>query len=109
MHCCCDEENSASQGTDSSRIVTSPHSWSHRAAALAQWSLPIATLALIPKCPVCVAAYVLLFTGVGLSISAASVLRWSLIIMSLLTLAFLVLRLATRAAKSHDSRQPSAS
>jgi len=43
-----------------------------------QWLFPAALLALIPKCPLCVAAYVALFTGVGISVSTA---RWIQILM----------------------------
>lgn len=43
------------------------------------WILPAAVLALMPKCPVCVAAYAAAFTGIGLSLTAASYLRSGLI------------------------------
>jgi hypothetical protein len=38
-------------------------------------------LALVPKCPACVAGYVALATGVGISISAAAYLRTSAIVL----------------------------
>jgi hypothetical protein len=43
-----------------------------------QWLFPAAILVLIPKCPLCVAAYVGLFTGIGITVSTA---RWIQIVM----------------------------
>jgi hypothetical protein len=60
----------------------------------AAWIAPGAMLALLPKCPACVAAYVLLWTGVGVSISAAGVIRTSLFIICIAALAVLVARVA---------------
>lgn len=67
-----------------------------RTRSFAEWAAPIAALALMPKCPMCVAGYVALLTGVGLSISAASAVRWAFIGLSVLALAFLSLRAALR-------------
>lgn len=44
------------------------------------WVLPSAFLAFAPKCPACLAAYVTLWTGLGLSFSAATWLRWALLL-----------------------------
>ena len=57
-----------------------------------QWLFPAAGMALIPKCPMCVAAYVALFTGVGISVAAAQwiqILMWAI---CLALLAYLVVR-----------------
>ena len=43
------------------------------------WLVPATALALMPKCPMCVAAYVALFTGVGLSLPTAAIVRTALI------------------------------
>jgi hypothetical protein len=56
------------------------------------WVVPSAILALIPKCPVCVSAYVAAWTGLGLSVSVATHLRASLLIFSAGLLAFLAAR-----------------
>jgi uncharacterized membrane protein YjfL (UPF0719 family) len=58
----------------------------------AKWALPGIVLAVMPKCPACVAAYVALATGVGISVSAASYLRWGALALSIATLSYLVMR-----------------
>lgn len=46
-----------------------------KARRLAGWLLPGGLLVLMPKCPVCLAAYVAIFTGAGLSMPIAQGLR----------------------------------
>ena len=46
---------------------------------LATWLLPAAVLALMPKCPACVAAYIALATGLTISLPTATYLRAALI------------------------------
>jgi hypothetical protein len=46
---------------------------------LAKLAMPAALLALLPKCPLCFAAYFAGLTGFGLSIAAAGYLRWTLV------------------------------
>ena len=50
-----------------------------RLGGLAAWIGSAAGLALMPKCPACIAAYLALGTGVGISISAAAHLRTAII------------------------------
>ena len=73
--------------------------WTRHAWSGLQWALPVATVVLIPKCPACVAAIVLLFTGVSLSIPAAGALRWILIGVSLVALVWCLLRRVHRFAR----------
>lgn len=61
--------------------ATPPHTVASRLRALSLWTLPSAVLVLMPKCPMCLAAYVALWTGLGLSISTAAYIRWSLLIL----------------------------
>ena len=57
-----------------------------RGIEFAGWIIPSATLVLLPKCPVCVAMYVALFTGVGISVASASNLRTALLILCITVL-----------------------
>ena len=54
-----------------------PHTPSlpRRGAKAAGWVLPSAVMVLMPKCPMCVAAYVAMVSGVGISMTAAAELR----------------------------------
>jgi hypothetical protein len=68
-------------------------------AHAAKWILPGATLALIPKCPACVAAYIALVTGVGISMSVATWLRPGAIVIGATLLAYLLARRLLKLAR----------
>lgn len=72
-------------------------SWPARVRAALAWTLPIATLALIPKCPACVAGYVLLFTGIGISLPVAGGMRWAWITLCAIAITVLLVRATARA------------
>ncbi|MDB5322272.1 MAG: hypothetical protein JWN40_3903 [Phycisphaerales bacterium] len=57
-----------------------------------QWLLPATVLVLMPKCPLCVAAYVALFTGVGISVSTARCIQFLMLAFCLTSLAYLAVR-----------------
>jgi hypothetical protein len=61
-----------------------------------QWLFPASVLVLMPKCPLCVAAYFALFTGIGITASTA---RWIQVLMlsfCLISLGYLAVRLWRR-------------
>jgi hypothetical protein len=67
-----------------------------RAVDLVAWIVPSAILALIPKCPMCLAAYIALWTGLGLSVAAAAYVRVLLIIVCVISVVFLAARQTRR-------------
>jgi hypothetical protein len=71
-----------------------------RIVELAGWLIPGTLLAFFPKCPLCVAGYVALATGLGISFTAAAYLRWALLAACLASLAFMVGRLLIRRLRS---------
>jgi hypothetical protein len=75
-----------------------PASRWRRSSEIVQWIIPSATLALLPKCPACLAAYVALFSGVGISVASASHLRMSLLILCVAVLLALTLKRRFRLA-----------
>jgi hypothetical protein len=78
-HCC----QTATRGRDNARR---PASRRRRSGELAGWIVPSATLALLPKCPVCVVGYVALATGLGISVTTAAHLRTLLVMLCIVAL-----------------------
>ena len=70
--------------------------WVRRVREIFAWGLPSALLVLVPKCPACLAAHVMLWTGLGLSLSAATYLRWVLLILCVASLLFLIVKRLNR-------------
>jgi hypothetical protein len=67
------------------------------------WVLPGAALVLMPKCPACVATYIALWSGIGLSLSEATYLRWVLLIICASSLLFLIVRRLERFVANFSS------
>lgn len=90
-HSCCQPESHGSGNG------CRPATWWQRTGTAAGWLLPTAGLALLPKCPVCLAAYVALATGIGISLPTATYLRTSMVILCVATLFLLTARYLRRA------------
>jgi hypothetical protein len=85
-HPCCQIET---RDSDNARRLASR--W-RRSGEIGGWIVPGAILALLPKCPACLAAYAAMGTGVWLSVSTATYLRASLLILCIASLLYLAVR-----------------
>jgi hypothetical protein len=59
----------------SCRPSVTPKQSRRRGTGIAEWIIPSAALILMPKCPMCVAMYVALFTSASISVASASHIR----------------------------------
>jgi len=64
-------------------------SWARAAGRTVSWIVPSVVLAAMPKCPLCLAAYVALFTGFGISLAVAKFAWWFLAISCIAALFYL--------------------
>jgi len=78
---------------------------SRRGGKIAGWIVPSVALALLPKCPACVAAYVALATGLGISLPAATRLRVTLVALCAASLVFMAARRPRSLFARRASRQ----
>lgn len=60
-----------------------------RVVATTQWVIPTAILVLLPKCPMCLAAYIAMATGIGIPVAMATWLRAGLITVCVCSLLYL--------------------
>ncbi len=68
--------------------VGGQNAWLHRTREFAGWIIPGTLLALMPKCPLCLAAYVAMGTGLTISCSSAHLLLCMLTTLGIGTLAW---------------------
>src|SRR3954447_8441194 len=59
-------------------------------------TLSIGVWILMPKCPICLAAYVAVWTGLGLSFTQAAYFRWALLFLSGGVLMYLLMKWMAR-------------
>lgn len=58
-----------------------PHHLARRVSEATASILPAAFLILLPKCPLCLAAWLTVATGVSFSVAGAAWLRWSIVLL----------------------------
>lgn len=92
-HGCCPMASSgSSRATAGARIAIGgprPPTRARRCLDVAGWIVPSSILALLPKCPLCLAAYVALGTGVGISLPTATYLRTLLVVLCIAALSYI--------------------
>lgn len=79
-----------------------------RARMIAQLSVPGLVLALVPKCPLCLAAYVTAGTGISLSASGAGHLRTAVVCACVAALMFLTAQLLWKVNRAQRERHETA-
>jgi hypothetical protein len=96
IHCDCEV---ASKGSIHAMVVApsvnsnrQPQRFVWRYLDAIGWVVSSTILALLPKCPVCLVAYVAIGTGVGLSVSTATYLRAAIVVLCMAALSFLAAR-----------------
>jgi hypothetical protein len=65
-----------------------PVTLARRCHNIVGWLLPAGGLVMLPKCPACLAAYLALMTGIGISVSAATYLRMLVFIVCIASVAY---------------------
>lgn len=89
------------------RVDPHPHSCKRRLVDRAGKVFPAFVIVMLPKCPACLAAYITVATGIGVSLTAAACLRSFLLGACVLTLCYFIVttmhQLRVR-LRTHNSR-----
>jgi hypothetical protein len=99
-HRCCE---AAAGITEIGTLATKPvdcvpqrRTFAGRLLDVAGWAVPGAILALLPKCPACLAVYVAIGTGIGISVSTATILRTLLVTLCVVSLIYVAAGVANK-------------
>jgi hypothetical protein len=91
-HACCATYSAGSRrGNAGGRTAVSgppPPRLRRRFAGSFKYVIPAAVLAVLPKCPLCLAAYLAVGTGLGVSLSTATYFRGSLVTLCVTSLSY---------------------
>jgi hypothetical protein len=91
QRCCLVDSGGIEQKNAGMRIAEGgphPRSFIRRSLDLTAKIVPVAVLAVLPKCPACLAVYVALGTGIGISLTAATYIRTSLVVLCVASLVY---------------------
>jgi hypothetical protein len=88
LQCCCRRSTTGKAGSLAARGEGGV-SIARRSIDVAGWLVPGVLLAFFPKCPLCVASYVAIATGLGISLTAATYLRSAVLVLCLGSLAMM--------------------
>jgi len=89
--CCRAASGGSVPGAARARITDggpAPPSMARRCADFAGWIVPGGILALLPKCPACIAAYFAIGSGIGISMTTAIYVRMALLVLSVASLTY---------------------
>jgi hypothetical protein len=111
-HFCCELPLCPPKGRGMRTAPGGPHSQSPKSQWLerVRWIVPTGVLALLPKCPMCLAAYFAIGTGIGVSASFASSLRLILVTFCVASLLYCAVSFGRRiiAQRRREFSQPDA-
>lgn len=89
MSCGCERSGDHGTGRISALVARCAF---HKKVRNARILLPGILLMLIPKCPICLAAWIAFGTGIGISFTVAAWLRWGLIAIGIISLCYLIFK-----------------
>lgn len=99
--CCKLAASGSSQETVGIRTANGdpqPRMFARRCFDIAGWMVPATILALLPKCPACLVAYIAIGTGIGISMSTAAYLQMLLVILCVASLSYVAAKPVRRLA-----------
>lgn len=98
--CRCSRQRTATESGGSARTRASSHPVLSRLGDAALWAVPAVVLAILPKCPVCFAAWIAVLSGIGVTLPVAASIRWVLVAASVVAMVYLTIRQAARLART---------